>query len=68
MHAPLRLFEVTCGNALKARLTDVLVELPHEGNAELADLVVGLALGIEVASSLGTAHVDCIYELTPPQQ
>lgn len=46
--------------ALGSRPTDVLVELPHEGNAELADLVVGLALGVEVASSLATAHVDCL--------
>ena len=43
---------------LRARLTDVLAELPHEGNAELADLVVGLALGVEVAATLATAHVE----------
>jgi hypothetical protein len=49
-------------DALGLRHTDVLVELPHEGNAELADLVVGLALGVEVASSLTTAHID-YYEL-----
>ena len=59
MHAPLRL-EVTRRYALGSRPTDVLVELPHESNAELADLVVGLALGVEVASSLATAHVDCL--------
>jgi hypothetical protein len=41
-----------------ARLTDVLAELPHEGNAELADLVVGLALGVEVGTTLATAHVE----------
>jgi hypothetical protein len=40
------------------RLTDVLAELPHEGHAELADLVVGLALGVEVAAALGSAHVQ----------
>ena len=45
-------------DALGMVLTNVLVELPHEGNAELADLVVGLALGVEVATSLATAHVD----------
>lgn len=56
MHAPPRLF----GERNKeARLTNVLAELPHEGNAEPADLVVGLALGVEVASTLATAHVDC---------
>ena len=38
---------------------NVLVELPHEGNAELADLVVGLALGVEVGTTLATAHIDC---------
>jgi hypothetical protein len=27
-------------DALGSRRTDMLVELPHEGNAELADLVV----------------------------
>lgn len=43
---------------LRVRLTDVLVELPHEGNAELADLVVGFALGVKVASSLTTTHVQ----------
>jgi hypothetical protein len=36
----------------------VLVEFPHEGNAELADLVVRLALGVEVATSLASAHVE----------
>jgi hypothetical protein len=36
----------------------VLAELPHERYAELADLVVGLALGVEVASSLSTTHVQ----------
>jgi len=44
---------------LRARLTDVLVELPHESYAELADLVVGLALGVEVAATLTAAYVDC---------
>jgi hypothetical protein len=42
----------------RARLTDVLVELPHEGNAELADLVVRLSLGVEIASTLATSHVQ----------
>jgi len=46
------------GRELRAELTNVLAELPHERYAELADLVVGLALGVEVASSLGTAHVQ----------
>lgn len=51
---------MTRRNALGSKHTNVLVELPHEGNAELADLVVRLALGVEVASSLATAHVDCL--------
>lgn len=42
----------------RAKLTDVLVELPHEGNAELADLVVRLALGVKVAAAFATAHVE----------
>ena len=42
----------------RAKHTDVLVELPHEGNAELADLVVRLALGVEVAATLATTHVE----------
>jgi hypothetical protein len=46
------------GRVLRVRLTDVLIELPHEGNAELADLVVGLALRVEVTSSLTTTHVQ----------
>jgi hypothetical protein len=36
----------------------VLAELPHEGNAELANLVVRLALGVEVTATLGSAHVQ----------
>lgn len=55
-----------CGDPLegwnavpRAGPTNVLVELPHESNAELADLVVGLALGVEVTATLATAHVDC---------
>jgi hypothetical protein len=36
----------------------MLVELPHEGNAELADLVVGLALGVKVAATLTSTHVQ----------
>lgn len=35
----------------------MLVKLPHESNAELADLVVRLALGVEVGTTLATAHV-----------
>jgi hypothetical protein len=40
-----------------ARLTDVLAELPHERNAELADLIIRLALRVEVGTTLATAHV-----------
>ena len=46
--------------AMTVRLTDVLVELPHERNAKLADLVVRLALGVEVGTTLATAHIDWI--------
>jgi hypothetical protein len=44
--------------ARNVRLTDVLVKLPHEGNAELADLVVRLALRVEVGTTLATTHVE----------
>jgi hypothetical protein len=36
----------------------VLAELPHEGNAKLADLVIRFALGVEVAATLGSTHVQ----------
>jgi len=38
---------------------NVLAQLAHEGDAELPDLVVGFALGIEVCSSLATTDVHC---------
>lgn len=38
--------------------TDVLAQLGHEGDTEAADLVVGLSLGVEVGSTLTTAHVE----------
>jgi hypothetical protein len=41
--------------------TDVLAQLTHERNAELADLVVGLALGVEVGTTLTTTNVNCHY-------
>ena len=44
--------------AMAVRLTDVLVELPHERNAKLADLVVRLALGVEVGTTLAATHVE----------
>lgn len=44
--------------ATGVRLTNVLIELPHEGNAKLADLVIRLALGVEVGTTLATAHVE----------
>lgn len=46
---------VTSGNVSVG--TNVLVKLAHESNAEPADLVVGLALGVEVGTTLSTAHV-----------
>jgi len=36
----------------------VLVELPHEGHTKLADLVIRLALGVKVATSLSAANVE----------
>lgn len=39
----------------------MLAELPHEGNAETTNLVVGLALGIKITTTLATTHVD--YEV-----
>ena len=39
--------------------TNMLVQLAHESDAELADLVVGLALGVKVGTTLATAHGDC---------
>lgn len=41
-----------------ATLTNVLVEFPHERNAEFTDLVVRLALGVEVGATLATTHVE----------
>lgn len=38
--------------------TDVLAELGHESNTEAADFVVGLALGVEVRTTLTTTHVQ----------
>jgi hypothetical protein len=38
--------------------TDVLAQLGHEGDTEAANLVVGLALGIEVGTTLTTTHVQ----------
>lgn len=40
---------------------DVLAQLTHESDAELADLIVGLALWVEVSSSLATTDVHCDY-------
>jgi len=46
--------------------TDMLAQLAHEGNAELADLVIGLALGVEVCSSLAATDVHCpLISLVP---
>ena len=42
--------------AAARRRTDVLAELGHEGLAEAHDLVVRLALGVEVAAALAAAH------------
>lgn len=47
---------VTSGNV--SVLTNVLAELGHEGDTETADLVVRLALGVEVGTTLTTTHVQ----------
>ena len=39
---------------------DVLAQLAHEGDAELADLIVGFAFGVEVGSSLSTSDIHCV--------
>jgi len=39
--------------------TDVLAQARHEGAAELADLAITLALGVEVGASLATTHIHC---------
>lgn len=41
--------------------TNVPLQLAHEGDAEAADLVVGLALGVEVRTTLATTHHHCKY-------
>lgn len=38
---------------------NVLAELAHESNAEASDLVVRLALGVEVGTTLATTHAHC---------
>ena len=40
-------------------LTNVLVELSHEGLAEACDLSIGAALGVEVCASLSSSHGEC---------
>ena len=45
-------------SAMNVRLTNVLVKFSHERNAELADLIVRLALRIEVRTTLATTHVE----------
>lgn len=47
--------DITSGNV--SVLTDVLAQLGHEGDTEAANLVVGLALGVEVRATLATTHV-----------
>jgi len=43
----------------KQALTNVLVQLSHEGLAEAGDLGEGSALGIEVWASLSSSHGQC---------
>lgn len=40
-------------------LTNVLVELSHEGLAEARDLGNGASLGVEVRASLSSSHGEC---------
>ena len=47
---------ITSGNISVG--TDVLAQLGHERNAEATDLVVRLALGVEVRTTLATTHVE----------
>ena len=47
---------VTSGNV--SVLTNVLAELSHERDTEATDLVVRLALGVEVGTTLTTTHVE----------
>lgn len=49
--------DITSGN-ISVR-ANVLAQLAHESNAELADLIVGLALGVEVGTTLTTTNVNC---------
>lgn len=39
---------------------NVLAQLAHEGNAKLANLIVRLALGVEVGTTLSTTHGHCV--------
>ena len=39
--------------------SDVLGQLAHKGYAELADLVVGFAFGVEVCSSFAASDIHC---------
>lgn len=48
--------------------TDVLAQLAHEGYTESSDLVVGLALWIEVGSSLTSTNVHCNTKLSAQVQ
>jgi hypothetical protein len=48
--------DITSGNISVG--TDVLAQLGHERDTEATDLVIGLALGVEVGATLTTAHVE----------
>lgn len=49
--------DIASGN-IRVR-ANVLAQLAHESNTELADLIVRLSLGVEVRSALATANVNC---------
>lgn len=42
---------------------NMLVQLAHESHAELSNLIVRLALGVEVCSTLSTSHGHCIESI-----
>lgn len=48
--------DVTSGNI--GELANMSGQLTHESIAETTDLIVSLALGVEVRTALATAHVD----------
>lgn len=47
--------------------TNVLVQLAHECNAELADFIIRLALGVKIGATFAAAHIHYSQSVdTPP--